>query len=1041
MGNNRKLQYAIRAAIAMAGASAAAPAAYSQTVAAAATEPAELQEVVVTGSRIQQNPNDVSISPIISVTAVEIAQTGLVRTEDLLNNLPQVVAENSSGQSISSNGTATVSLRGLGSQRTEVLIDGKRMAPGGGLGTSGSPDINQIPASMIERVDVLTGGASAVYGADAVAGVVNFIMNTHFQGVQLDADYGFNSFHNNNGQYLGLLQAAGDQIPPSTTNAGANRTASFIAGSNFADGKGNATVYFTYLNSSPAVGYQYDYAGCTLNTPSVLPGPGGLTCGGSRPSATGRFLELGKVGSSNFSTLADKTVDKTTGAFRNYTAADSYNYGALSYLQREQERYTAGSFLNYDVSDYANVYSQFMFARNTSTAQYGPSGEFAFGTPVISCANPLLTAQEVATLCSPANIAANQATYGPGGPAANPNVTGNNILLYLARRSVESGPRLDNYYSDSFREVLGVRGKFADAWSYDAYAQVTISMTGDNEGNFLGTPQIAQALNVVPNPAVGGDTKLPVGAPVCQGVLNGSAPNCVPWNIYVPGGVTAAQLAYLEVPSTYNITQTEYIAHTDVTGDLGKYGLQIPTASSGLVVNLGSEWREEKYIFTPDYIFENGFASGGNGAQEPIDGQFRVSEVFTEARLPIMDDKPGAYALSADAGYRYSSYTDGFDTNTWKVGLEWAPIRDVRIRGGYNKAIRAPNIEELYGPQVIGAGGTADPCWGMAVGQTPNGMGGFVPGTGTVNGHSFAFCQNTGVTSTQFGHILANPAAQINTSVGGNTSLTPEIADTYTAGIVFQPSFLPNFVASIDYYDIKITNTITSLSSNTIVNNCGLTGLASLCALIHRGAGTGSLWFNQSDFVNADEVNIGTVSTKGVDVTTHYLYDLGAFGKLTTNLVGTYVSSFDTQPLPTGGTYDCVGYYGTTCGAPLPRWRNVLGTTWATPWWGLDMTFRWRYIGPSSSDRTSGNPQLSQTYLASDSHIGGYSYFDFSASMPIGSVVSVRVGINNISDKAPPVVANGNYSDCPNTSCNDNTWVGTYDTMGRYIYAHVTAKF
>src|SRR5271169_4700807 len=374
MGNNRKLQFAVRAAIAMAGATAAAPAALSQT-AVATTEPVpELQEVVVTGSRIQQNPNDVSISPIISVTALEIAQTGLVRTEDLLNNLPQVVAENSSGQSISSNGTATVSLRGLGSQRTLVLIDGKRMAPGGGSGIGGlglvaSPDINQIPAAMIQRVDVLTGGASAVYGADAVAGVVNFIMDSRFQGVKLDADYGYGSFKNDNQQYLGLLQAAGDQIPPGTTNAGYNRNVSFLAGSNFADGKGNATVYFTYLNSSPAVGYQYDYAGCTLNTPSTLPGPGGLKCGGSSSSATGRFLELGQVAGTE-TIVSDSTVNKTVpgGAFTPYNSSYSYNYGALSYLQRQADRYTAGAFLNYDINDNANVYSEFMFARNTSQA-------------------------------------------------------------------------------------------------------------------------------------------------------------------------------------------------------------------------------------------------------------------------------------------------------------------------------------------------------------------------------------------------------------------------------------------------------------------------------------------------------------------------------------------------------------------------------------------------------------------------------------------------------------------------------------------------
>src|SRR5271168_293017 len=607
MGNNRKLQYAIRAAIAMAGATAAAPAAFSQT-AAASTEPApELQEVVVTGSRIQQNPNDISISPIVSVTALEIAQTGLVRTEDLLNNLPQVVAENSSGQSISSNGTATVSLRGLGSQRTLVLIDGRRMAPGGGLGLVASPDINQIPAAMIQRVDVLTGGASAVYGADAVAGVVNFIMDSRFTGVRLDADYGYNSFHNNNQQYLGLLAAAGDQIPPSTTNAGYNRSASFLAGSNFADGKGNATVYFTYLNTAPAQGSQYDFAGCSLNTPSTLPGPGGLSCGGSGTPATGRFTEYGTVAGKTFVALAPTYAVAGPGGWNPYTSADSYNYGALSYLQRQAQRYTAGAFLNYDVSDYANVYSQFMFARNSSQAQYGPDALFSFFNVPMSCDNPLLTAAESTTLCNPANIAANQANFGG---------TGRNINLYVGRRSVESGGRQDNYYSDSFREVLGVRGKFLDAWSYDAYAQVTISDTGDNQGDFLDTNLATNALNVVKNP-VG-------GAPVCASVLTGSDTNCVPWNIWVPGGVTAAALKYILVPSGYTVTATEYIAHTDATGDLAKYGIQLPTASSGLVVNIGAEWREEKFDFSPSYIVEQGLNQ--EGAQQPVNGQFRVGE-------------------------------------------------------------------------------------------------------------------------------------------------------------------------------------------------------------------------------------------------------------------------------------------------------------------------------------------------------------------------------------------------------------------------------
>lgn len=1023
MGNNRKLQFAIRAALAAAAASASVPMALSQTVTTATTagtaSDTTLQEVVVTGSRLAQSPNDVSISPITSVTALDIQQTGLIRAEDILNNLPQVIAEQSSGTSISSNGTATVSLRGLGSQRTLVLVNGTRLMPGAGLGptVASSPDINQIPADLIERVDVLTGGASAVYGADAVAGVVNFVLNTHFEGVRLDANYGFGMHSNNNQTLLNDLTAAQQPLPPSSVNAGFNKDVSFLAGSNFADGKGNATVYATYLRSSPAVGYQYDFAGCTLNTPSQLPGPGALKCGGSSSSATGRFLLLGKTANSNFATLADQTVDAKTGAFRNYTSADSYNYGALSYLQRAAERYTAGSFLNYDINDHATAYSEFMFARNTSSADYGPSGEFAFGTPTINCAtpanggNPLLTAGERATLCSPATIAANQATYGG---------TGQNITLYLARRSVESGPRVDNYSSNSIREVLGVKGKINDALSYDVYGQVGITQMEDIEQGFLGQQQINNALNVVT------DAK---GNPACAATVAGTDPTCVPWNIWTPGGVNAAQLKYLVVPSSYTVTAKEYISNASVTADLGKYGLKLPTAENGVSLNLGAEYRQESYLFTPDYIFENGFAAGGAGPENPIDGGFHVAEVFTEGRVPIMNDKPGAYDLSADFGYRYSNYTSGFSTNTFKFGVEWAPVQDARIRAGFNRAIRAPSIGDLFAPAVIGAGGTADPCWGAAVG-------------GLVNGHTLAFCENTGVTAAEFGHILPNPAAQVNTSLGGNPGLTPEIADTYTYGVVFQPTFVPGLVMSVDYYRIVIKHTIESLSSNTVVNNCGLTGSAALCGLIHRGVGTGSLWFNQTEFVNTNEVNIGTVSTKGIDLASHYTLDIGAAGKVGFTLSGTRVLDFLTQPLPTSGAYDCVGYFGTTCGAPTPAWRHVLNATWAAPWAGLDFTARWRYLGPVSTDRQSQDPQLAQTYFAGTSHIGGYSYIDLSASIPIASTgITFRVGVNNLTDKAPPIVANGNYSDCPNTSCNDNTWVGTYDTLGRYVYAHVSAKF
>ena len=304
---------------------------------------------MVTGSRLLQAPNDISISPITTVTAADIQQTGLVRTEDVLQNLPSIGAESPSGNSISTIGINTVSVRDLGSQRTLVLINNRRMNPGGAGGVTGpggfanSADLNQIPAQLIERVDVLTGGASAVYGADAVAGVVNFVLNTHYEGVKIDTDYSFNNHKNDNAQYLGFLRDSGNPIPPSTVNTGQNRSMSLIMGANFADGRGNGTAYATYLNSSPAVGYQFDHAGCTLNGGSsdVTVPP---ICGGSSTSGHGRFLLEGLVGT-KVTRLLNDAVDPTTGLFRAYKSSlDSYNYGALSYFQRGAERWTAGAF-------------------------------------------------------------------------------------------------------------------------------------------------------------------------------------------------------------------------------------------------------------------------------------------------------------------------------------------------------------------------------------------------------------------------------------------------------------------------------------------------------------------------------------------------------------------------------------------------------------------------------------------------------------------------------------------------------------------------
>jgi iron complex outermembrane recepter protein len=1041
--SSRSVRNAVRLALAACSTAAAPQLVYAQAAPAAA--PAPVEEVVVTGSRLLQPPNDISISPITSVTAEDIRQTGLVRVDDILANLPSVSTEAPQGTSISTNGINTVALRDLGSQRTLVLINGRRMNPGGAGGVVGpggnanAADINQIPAELIERADVLTGGASAVYGADAVAGVVNFVLNTHYQGIKLDTDYGYNNHSNSNSLYMGYLQNSPYPIglPPSTVNTGQNRSASIVAGANFADGAGNATAYVTYLNSGAAVGNQFDHAGCTLNGGSTVNGP--IQCGGSSTSATGRFNMFGATANGSTRFFSDTAAKN---GFVRFTNAARYNYGALSYFSRPAERWTAGGFLHYDVSEHAQVYSETMYARNTSQAQFGPDAMFAYQDVVTGCNNPLLSSgpfgqgpgSPYAAICQPARLTANQQLYGL---PIDPNPATATFDIAAARRNVEGGGRQNNFTSNAIRQVLGVKGRINDAWNYDAYAQYGTSELGLYQGDYIGTLQLERALDVIPNPASGGVKGVAAGAPVCRAALPGGIdPACVPWNIWNYGGVTPAQEAYLAIPATYDGRATEYVSDASVTGDLGKYGVKLPTANSGLNVNIGAEYRQETFVFNPDYIYLNGLTSGtaGGTAAKAIPGSgFRLWEGFTELRLPLIEEKTGAYNLSFDAGYRYSSYTLGFNTNTYKMGLEWAPIQDVRVRGGYNRAVRVPNLDELYLPATVGAGGTADPCWG----PQPT--------------FSLVQCERTGVTPAEYGKIATNPAAQINTQVGGDPTLTPEIADTYTFGVVLQPQALPGFVATLDTFSIKIRNTITSLTSNTIINNCALNGTASLCALIHRGHGpgqTGSLWVTQTDFVTATTQNIGINSTKGADFTGRYRLNMAGMGTLNFALVGTYVRDFLTAPVAALPAYDCVGYWGATCGAPLPKWRHVLNTTWVTPWRGLSATVRWRYIGSSAVDRLSPDPQLNLVpagspllFYPQTAHIPAYNYLDLAFAVPIGHVVDFRLGVNNIADKNPPLVLNGSFSDCPNSSCNDNTWVGTYDTLGRYIYAHLTAKF
>jgi iron complex outermembrane recepter protein len=1028
MAKSRSLQQAVRFALATATAAAGVTTLHAQEAPAPAAAAAPVEEVVVTGSRLQ-TPNETSISPITTVSAVDIQQTGLTRVEDVLNNLPMVFAGMNSTTSNGADGTASVDLRGLGNKRTLVLVDGLRLGPGAGDGRNYS-DINQIPAALIERVDVLTGGASAVYGADAVAGVVNFVLNTHFEGVRIDAGYHFNQ-HDNNNQTgtAAAVTAVGDPLPSGNVNTAFGKNASILVGSNFNDNKGNATAYITYDNQGAALQSQFDYSACTLNASTPI------TCGGSSTSAKngagGRFEAFGNSGVQ----FLNNSVDGNTGLFRPYQEpGDLYNYGPLNYYQTPNERWTAGAFLNYDINSHVNVYTNVMYMRNTQLAQIAPSGDF--GNPsFIPCGDPLLNASESAVACS----GANQALQGNPTEIYN-GTTYKGVNMYILRRNVEGGPRVASFANDSAREVLGVKGDFGDtenAWTYNVYAQHSTVDDLDSNLNYLSNSSIQQALNVLPGPG---------GKPVCGGPNNGLgigplvtpgtafSPNsaCVPWNIWAKNGVTPAALSFLDIPEQSQATVTEYVVDGSVTGDLGKYGVKLPTADQGLQLNVGAEWREDMSSFSPDYVSQTGAAAGGGGATLPVAGEINVREVFTELRLPLMTHQPFADDLSVEGGYRYSKYTQGFDTNTYKLGLEWAPVRDVRLRGSYEHAIRAPNISELYSAQTVGLDGTSDPCAAPLLNPTT-----------LTNGTTLAQCERSGVTPAQFGHIAPNPANQYNGLLGGNANLVPETADTYTVGLVLQPHFVPNLTLSFDYFNIKIKDVIAPIGGDTILLGCIANN--QFCNDVHRGPG-GSLWLSVTGYVTDLAVNEGQLNTSGVDAKASYRQPLSSFGSLLFSLEGTYLKDLQTTPVPGGASYDCKDFYGGTCGAGNPSWRSVFNLTWSTPWDALDLNLRWRYFGSDTTELTSTSPLLKGTPYLPLSHIPAYSWFDLTASFNVYKTVRLELGVNNIADKAPPLAVG---SDCSTTSgggnsganCNGNTFPGVYDAMGRYLFATITAQF
>jgi outer membrane receptor protein involved in Fe transport len=962
-----------------------------------------VEDVVITGSRIVRQDFE-AISPVTTVGSEQLELTATLSVETLLNELPQIVPGNTrTSNNAGGEDFATIDLRGLGTNRTLVLVNGERVPASS---PTGVVDLNTIPASLIDRIEVVTGGASAVYGSDAVSGVINFILKDDYEGAELTATYG-SSFDG--------------KAPEIEING--------LLGGNFANGRGNITAYAAYFNREEVMQAEFDWsrtsaAACydsrgvivcdtaaeaavqIADGRSVFPGGSGTPPWGWITNNSANAFNTGVINGALPAQFAsyDHDCNPATpniaygGASRNLSFNDAgaltprytsgacgvpdraagssrYNFAPDNFIMLPAERFNMTTTASYDITDNIRAKVFLNFVNSTSEVQLAP-------TPVTGLSITLTPATQALIQANAPDLWI--ALQSRPNPLAN---------FTMDRRMSEVGTRNGFFENNSFSLLTTLDGDFNDNWNWSFTASYGSNRFDARGVNSTNRTALLQGL---------AGCQTAAGAPLGSAAL----PGCVPLDIYGPNTLTPAMVSFISV-ATFTETQIE---ESRVSGFARGDLFELPAGPVATVV--GFEYRDTGVESLNDNEQRTGNIFGFNAIQD-VSGSIQVSELYAEVSVPLLKDVDFFHYLGLEGGYRVSDYSSVGQVTTFKIGGEWAPVEWLRFRGIYNEATRAPSVTELFTAGNQGFPSYLDPC------RATNTAG---------NVPLQNFCVSQGVPLASIPTFTANNS-QVQAFAFGNPNLSPETAETLTLGFVFQPDWFPigNFRATVDYYDIQISDAVGALGAQFFLNTCyaSLNAANPACARITRDPVTG-----QVAAVNVTVANLNEIATEGFDIQFEWSVNLeetflGVPGRLRVNELLSLVDSFEVN----GNDFA-----GTTTGAiggAIFDWKSVLSIYYNVGDWTV--FGRWSYV-PELCDPTFGVGPENCGDAGRGQMNPEASFIDMSARWNVTDSFQVTGFIGNLFDEEPPQTPGGLFSQA-------NTDPQLYRVLGRTFSVSAKIRF